>query len=431
LLLEDFKNIKTSTSIYKNIILLFLNYELLNTSYLFIKNTRINHISHKKLEPLYNSQKKIIKHLNILLDDRDIILLPILKIYDYIILNKINKYPLFLISVVEDIIYAHGVNMYPLSFFFHDIQHAFEIFKKNKKIYKNPVVLQKSIEVYDYILNKINDYRDKKIKKIFNFILFLYTHELVYSFTSINDFCQNILKPFYFNFYDTRLDFVEYTFERTIEKNFSFGHNNLAIINKLYPSYSNSLFNFNNKNSNIKYKKTLTVLIKLLCYTLSDENTDISNVIKEVDKNYNNIIHIKDCDQYIELLFNMKLKMYYSLKISIGYKSDVSVMYFLSKIIILYNPSLINDIIDKIKTYITKTQETIILDSLTEININYQECVQKMCENVYISIPIIIILLIEMTYKNIEIDIFIERLMNNPLLNKKSIIKIAEILNNQ
>ena len=54
-----------------------------------------------------------------------------------------------------------------------------------------------------------------------------------------------------------------------------------------------------------------------------------------------------------------------------------------------------------------------------------------MCENVYISIPIIIILLIEMTYKNIEIDIFIERLMNNPLLNKKSIIKIAEILNNQ
>lgn len=274
-------NYETYPILNINIIILCLNYQLLITSYYYILN------SNKELdgyEDLEVSQKKIIKHLNFLINIPNIVLLPSHKTYRYSILNKFGDIPIFILSLSKKPKKAHGVILYPLSYFFHDIQHSYEIYQSKYKMYDKLLEsnMNKKNLLKIFNLNKINyknnDYEYKlrlKIYRRLHYTLFFYLHEYCYTLDDKSKIIDNLLYPSFYKFYTNRFKFIE---DKMLK---SFNKDNDSIIYTTSRNILKKIYSLNNNNKinfeNIRLK--VTDCISLICYLFNRENnSDLDNI---------------------------------------------------------------------------------------------------------------------------------------------------------
>ena len=175
---------KITRKIYIDVLITLLNFTWLHTYKLFKESDYSAAIS---LEPLKESQKKINKHLEKLLNIENVFLLPITSILSFRTFIKIGDVPIYFLPVQHKDTVAHGVRMLPLSFLYHDIQHAYELYKyKGSKL----TLLDLSISNLNIqMLLKENEEFKKKTQCIIIYLLFFWGHELGNSFINL----ENIL----------------------------------------------------------------------------------------------------------------------------------------------------------------------------------------------------------------------------------------------
>ena len=374
---------KKTTDLYIPFILICLNYQLLLTSLLFMYNNKQN------TENLYTSQKKIIKNLSFLLKKKKVILYPYFGILNYCKFLYFGDIPIMICSLVKKKEYAHGVMMYPLSFFFHDIQHAYELYSKKRQFYtKNSLLYSNNIlKKIFFILNKLTG----SLKKRICFIIFYYLHEKCYMFDKY--MFDKLLNVKLYNFYVNKLSFFDYIY-KSINKNKSSKYSN-KYIKYLYPNLNiNSNLNYSSYNN----KLTDALSIFIFLYN-SDYLLEMNNMNNNTKIGYDITIISK---KYIEERYKINLiKIRYEKLYYLDEKYKMLIDYLLS---LDFSKLVINSGYVKSKSII-KTINILLIK--IKINILFSNCLQILNKhNFYIFYKIIKIYKIKSKIIEIIINIF-------------------------
>ena len=213
-----------SRDIYKRVILACLNYQLVLT----ISYHRIATINDvlQNYENLHDSQKKIIRSLDILLSADDVLFYPMFMAPSPSKMNKLGDIPMYIITLNKTSKSAHGVHMFPLSFMFHDIQHAFEMYKKKKlsvrELTESNINKCKLLYICSlYAPNGLNDNSVRAIYKcMIEYVIFYYLHEEAGSLNRPSDLVNYITSTKTGIFYVNRFRFIEDDIMKSVTKEF-------------------------------------------------------------------------------------------------------------------------------------------------------------------------------------------------------------------
>jgi hypothetical protein len=173
---------KITRKIYIDVLIILLNFTWLHTYKIFLEFDSSDEVS---LESLVDSQKKINMNLEKLLYQTNIFLFPITSTLSFKTFIKLGDIPIYFLPVQHKDTIAHGVRMYPLSFLYHDIQHAYELYTlKGKKL----KLLDLSIsDLNVQMLLKENANFKEKNQCIIIYLLFFWCHEIGGSFINLED----------------------------------------------------------------------------------------------------------------------------------------------------------------------------------------------------------------------------------------------------